>query len=240
MQHYSPKIRGKFITCKLILSSSDWFWLWLPDIAGCISTDVLNSDIVSNLSRLISHWTKESIHPKCQQAHVQFGKNCLLSLNDTFFTKFSGNPDRKYHQNITWKIATQHRHVMIWYRDTFRWWSWHWVKPTRWIECLDQDLWLQENRKDINIMACSGAESLALAPDVRGACFWTSHQVHPYLFVPSFLPSFSPFPISIYFQIRVITCGILTYIHFLLLRLLFLRPSSLSFACYLTAIQPWA
>ena len=31
-------------------------------------------DIVSNLSRLTSHQTKESICPKCQQEYEQFGK----------------------------------------------------------------------------------------------------------------------------------------------------------------------
>ena len=54
-----------------------------------------------------TYWTKESIHQKCQQVHVvhvQFGKKCILLLNDTFFHNFfSVNPDWKYYQGITWK-----------------------------------------------------------------------------------------------------------------------------------------
>ena len=77
------------------------------------------SDIISNLSRLTSHWTKESIHPKCQQACHMYNFEKLshkVLLNDTFFhIFFLCNPDWtwKYYQNITWKKATLHCHVMI-------------------------------------------------------------------------------------------------------------------------------
>ena len=60
---------------------------WVRDITGRISTDAARC-----LERCQTcHGTfqlKESIHPNCQQAHVQFWKivSCCLN-NDTFFTK---------------------------------------------------------------------------------------------------------------------------------------------------------
>ena len=94
------------------------------------------SDIASNLSRLTSHWTKESIHQKCQQVHVvhvQFEKKSLLPLNNTCFLQFFlVNPDWKYYQDITWKDdhLTSPCYDFIKPSNFFEG-PRHWVKPKR-------------------------------------------------------------------------------------------------------------
>ena len=65
---------------------------------------------------IVAHWTlnkrnwKESIHPKCKQACVQFWKIVYCWCITVFFTIFKNlvNPDWKYFHNITSSCKTCH------------------------------------------------------------------------------------------------------------------------------------